>query len=392
MHWLMKKFFIVWTCWMAWLCPSLSLRAQVRIEHAAQVQGKLTRHRQVAAFLRGFKAMPEARSASLAATADKALDVLCSPQQVRVPRGFDVDAGVSADGIGLKADAPFLRVVASFRYLEKRSGVVKTSLDGADLFLEINALHGFFDQVGNFWKDCYQTHFPLFFEEVPVTDSTADYLEINFRQYGFPYVSNNLKDSPIRIIRANDKPLWVPLTRKEYMQFLVARYGYQIQQDRETIRDLKAQMAETKKNMEDPVFKAVRQTLQGTLAISEKNIDKVNSDIAVLQGKAAHVRQVMAAMPPRASAAPARLDYQRKSDEFGGLEQLVPAGSGEGVMLTKLNPGYYHKAANAPTAQLITVYYSWPTLGFAQDPDYLQRAVLSVFRGLDYHALKAAMP
>jgi hypothetical protein len=98
-------------------------------------------------------------------------------------------------------------------------------------------------------------------------------------------------------------------------------------------------------------------------------------------------------MTAQDAAAPARMDYNKKSNsqQFGALEQLVPVGRREGVMLTKINPNYYNKSAQVPVAQMIMVYYAWPKIGFEQDPDYLQQKTIDIFNQLDYHALKESM-
>ena len=96
-------------------------------------------------------------------------------------------------------------------------------------------------------------------------------------------------------------------------------------------------------------------------------------------------------MPVEEAGAPARLDYNKKSDELFGLEQLVPASDKKGILLTRVNPDYYNYSSDAPAAQLITIYYSWPSVGYESDPDYVQQAVLDIFRQLDYHALKMSL-
>ncbi len=98
-------------------------------------------------------------------------------------------------------------------------------------------------------------------------------------------------------------------------------------------------------------------------------------------------------MTPVEAIASVRLDYTKNNDGvgMGGIRQLVPIGRKEGKLLVRLNPAFYDHSLNAPVAQLITLYYAWPTVGFAKDPDYLQQAVLNIYNHTDYHALKESL-
>ena|SRR5665647_1807555 len=46
-------------------------------------------------------------------------------------------------------------------------------MDVTSIGMETNAVNHFFGQVGNFWKHCSDGGFPLFFEQPPISDSTA---------------------------------------------------------------------------------------------------------------------------------------------------------------------------------------------------------------------------
>jgi hypothetical protein len=76
---------------------------------------------------------------------------------------------------------------------------------------------------------------------------------------------------------------------------------------------------------------------------------------------------------------------------MASLERLVPVGRREGKLLVKLNPSFYNQSPGAPVAQMIVLYYAWPTVGFTQTPDYLQQAILDIYNHTDYHALKKSM-
>ncbi len=377
------------------LLSGIIVLAQTKTVHAENVAGKLIKDDHAASYIHSFKELSGTRASSLEKTINKIYAELYRLPQLNPPRGFDAEPHIVINRLSLshKESVPFSEIVCYFRYLvhDRQTGKLKKSQDGTDFYLELNSFDRFFDQLGNFWSECYKVNFPLFFEQLPVTDSTADYIEINFKNYGFPYVSNNVPNSPIRIIKANSKPLLIPLTRKEFLQFLIARNNYRIKDDETQIVDEKKEIVETRKNSSDPLYQSVKETLQKAVVTMEDQIKKLEAEKEVFRQKITHLQQTINAMSPSEATAPARLDYNKRSDEFGGFEQLVPSGQKEGVMLTRINPGYYNKSSNSPLVQLITVYYSWPTMAFETDLDYLQQATINIFNGLDYHQLKESM-
>lgn len=366
------------------ILPCIVCIAQVRIEHAEHMQGTLKREQQTLKFIRSFKVMPDAKASSLAITTGKIMDVICRLPQLNPPTGFDAKVNVAGSDLGLKEPEPRFQVYCYLRYLVKdpHTGTVKQSMDGADIYLHINAFD-LFHQMGNYWEDCNKTNFPLFFEQVSLLDSTNDY-------FTFQY-----KGDPIRIVLANNKSLFVPLTRKEFVQFLIARKNFQVKEDQGIIADLQKTIKETGETLAHPtpyLTPEVKKALANGIATQEKQIADFNEEIKKKQMKIKQYHEFLDDMTAQEAAAPTRLNYNKKSDELvGGLEQLVPIGRREGVMLTKINPGYYNRAPNAPAAQMISLYYAWPKIGFEQDPDYLQQAALDIFNQLDYHQLKESM-
>jgi hypothetical protein len=361
------------------------------IIHATELPGKLIKDTRVSSYILNSKAMPASKLNSYAKTVNAVFNEMYSSKELNPPQGFDAKIAYFGTINLLKEKIPYGTIRSHFRYLVKKGGTVKTSMDGTDLNFELNNQNGFFDHIGNFSDQCYKLKFPLFFEQLPVTDSTSDYMEINFKYYGFPFISNNTTGSPIRIIAANNKPLLVPLTRKEFVQFLIAREKRRIQDNQELIADEKKQINETKKEIEDPLFKSVKETLEKSIPSMQQQIEKWGNENQTIQRKIADLESMMKNMSIAEASSPARLDENKPSDEIFGLEQLVPVGRKEGVMLTKVNPDYYNFSANAPAVQLITVYYTWPTGITSSEPDYLQKATMKVFRNLDYHKLKESM-
>ena len=380
----MKAYYKKLFCLSFMLLPCIMCIAQLKIEHAEHMKGTLKREEQTLKFIRSFKVLPDAKATSLANTTGKIMDAICRMPQLNPPTGFDAKVNVAGSDLGLKEHEPRFEVFCYLRYLVKDShtGAVKQSLDGADLYLYINAF-GLFDQMGNYWQDCDKAKFTLFFEQPQLLDSTDNYITFKY------------KGDPVRIVLANNKPLFVPLTRKEFVQFLIARKNFQVKEDQGIIADLQKTIKEAGETLAHPasyLTTEVKKALADGVTVQEKQVADFKEEIKKKQTKIEQYSEYLNAMNPQEATAPTRLDYNKKSDELmGGLEQLVPVGRREGVMLTKINPGYYNRTTNAPVAQMISIYYAWPQVGFEQDPDYLQQATLDIFNQLDYHQLKESM-
>jgi hypothetical protein len=363
------------------LLSGITVMAQVEIVHAENAPGKLTKSGNTLTFIRSFKALPEAKASSLAKTADKLINEVCSMPQLKSPVGFNVNVFTATGGSNLKQKEPVLKVSCFLRYLLKdsRTGEIKKSMDGTDIYLDINAFD-VFSQMGNYWEDCSKLKFPLFFEEVALSDSTNDYIAFKYKGW------------PIRMVLANKKQLFVPLTRKEFLQFLLAR-GQKILKEnedalqtsyesKEKIAKLVAAQSGTDKDYAASSLKSVDYTIEQW----KKNIEKQQEENEAC-------KSLLNSMKPEEATSPARMDYNKKGNglSMGCINQLVPVGRKEGVMLTKINPAYYDHSANASAAQMIMVYYAWPVVGYEEDPDYLQQITLDIFNHLDYHALKMSM-
>lgn len=378
-------------------------RAQMnRFEDQWNLPGQLVKFTQTSKYVRDLKGISGTKAASLEKTVNGILAGLYQMPELNPPKGFDaVPFMVVPRWVNDLRSEPLAEMIYYFRVLTKdtRTGKVKRSMDGTDFHLDINGLYGFFDRVGNYWEECDKLHLPQFFEEVPVTDSTAGYLEINFKNYGYPYVSNNVKNSPIRIVVANATPPLIPLTRKEFLQFLIAKKENEIKEEQKRADELPGQIAESKKVLtglfSDSTVKSdpsLKKQIDQTIKANEDALVQQQQTLKHLKEKLGHYLQFMNAMSEQEASAPARLNYKVKSEELlGGLEQLVPTGRKEGVLLQRINPKYYNKSLNAPAAQSITLYYVWPQFGFIKDPDPLQQVTIDIFNHLDYHRLKESM-
>jgi len=367
------------------LVPFMALNAQVKIENLPDAPGKVIRRHTTVAFLNSFKVLPAAKVSSLAKAVDKMMDIICQSPHLNPPVGYNAKVNVAASGLGLKEKEPYVTVNCYLRYLTKDSRYpgIKESLDGADLYLHINYF-GIFSQMGNYWEDCSNAKFPLFFEEPAITDSTNDYIQFNY------------KGGPVRIVMAGSKPVYVPLTRKEYVQFLVARDHYRIKEDENTITDLEKNKKQTHETIANPPVKLnedVKNALTAAIATTDKQILQTREEIKKIGEQIEQYQQFIGAMSPAEAAAPARVDYNKKGDGYlmGGIGQLVIPGRKEGQLLVKINPSFYDHSAGAPVAQMIVMYDAIPMLEYRKKPNYLEQAMLDIFDQIDYHALKESM-
>jgi hypothetical protein len=375
-----KLFFLI-----VMLLPFILLSAQVKIENVPDAPGKLIRGHNTLHFINSFKVLPTVKAASLANVADKVMDVICRLPQVSSPVGFNAKVDVAASDLGLKEKEPHLEIFCYLRYLVKDSRYtgIKESLDGADLYLKINDF-GIFSQMGNYWKECSDLKFPLFFEELALTDSTNNYIEFQY------------KGDPVRIVIEENKPLLVPLTRKEFVQFLIARSKYRIKDDESTITDLQKNKKQAQGTLANPpsyLTSDVKKALGDGIAETDKQIMQFREGIKNRQANISRYQEYLNKMLPAEAAAAVRLDYDKKGDGagMGSIGQLVPVGRREGQLLVKLNPDYYDHSPGTPAAKIMVMYYAIPMLEYRKVPNYLEQSMLDMFNHIDYHQLKESM-
>ncbi len=364
----------------------ISISAQVKIENVPDAPGKLIRKHTTLQFINSFKILPAAKAASLANIADKMMDVICSLPQFNSLHGYNAKVGIAVSDLGLKSKEPQSEIYCYLRYLvhDSRYTGIKESMDGADLYIYINDF-GLFHQMGNYWKNCSDMDFPLFFEEPVLSDSTDDYIEFQY------------KGDPVRIVTAGSKPLLVPLTRKEFVQFLAARGKLRIKDEEAGIADLQKNKKETQENLAHPLVPLsddMKKVLTDGIGITDKQIMQSREKIKNIEMQISRYQEYLNAMTPAEAAAPVRLDYSKDGDNIGGMggiSQFVPVGRKEGTLLVKINPSFYDHSPGAPAVQMAVIYDAIPMLEYRKKPDYLEQAMLDIFNHLDYHALKMSV-
>ena len=363
------------------LLHCIVLRAQVKIENLPDAPGKLIRKNNALQLINGFKILSAAKTTSLANTSGKIMDIICQSPHVNHPVGYNAKVFVAASDLDLKEREPALEVICYLRYLTKDSRYteIKESMDGADLYLYINDF-GLFNQMGNYWQSCSELKFPLFFEEPSLTDSTNDYIEFQY------------KGDPVRVVMAGSKPLFVPLSRKELIEFIILRQEQAIKSDNEAIKTSRAG-EETIKKLMVTWNESDKAEAASSLKSTDNSIEQFQKNIKRREKEIADCKSLLNTMSAQDASAPARLDYNKKStaEDMASIERLVPVGRREGTLLVKLNPAFYNHSPNAPVAQMIVLNYAWPKVGFTQAPDFLQQAILDIFNNMDYHQLKESM-
>jgi len=337
-----------------------------------------------------MKGISRSNASSLGKSLAAQVGIFFKSPQLNPPKGFSTKVFLGLEPPLFPEDAglPSGDIHIEMHYMDRyeRTGVVKISMDGTELVFMTNGIRSYLSQRGNFWQDCVKLKIPSFFEQLPITDSTADYIELNFSAAG------NNPGKPIRIVKRNNKPLFIPYTRKEYLLYLIARENNAISEAGQSIKDEQQRIGEAKKNASNPANQPVKEALENAVTTMEKQIVDINADIGVRRTRLAHFREILKGFGPAEAAAGVRLDEEKKSEEFLGIEQIVTYGRSEGIALYKINPDYFDRSPGAPGAQLIIVYYNIPQpSAFLKDPNYLQRKTVDIFNQLDFHGLRESM-
>jgi len=330
------------------------------------------------------------KASSLKKCLAEQLHIINHSPVINPPLGFNAKTFFAVEpGHGLLVTAS---ISVDFYYLmnDKNTGTIKVSRDGTSISLLTNDLVHLCEQQGNFWLDCSKLKIPEFFETFPVTDSTSDYLELNFGTYGY---THTLPPMPVRIVKRNNKPLFIPLTRKEYVQYLVAKKKADVARQQEDLKELRKEIEGKKAELNDPAYQSIKETLLKVDSSLKSQVEAAQQEIKKQEEQLQHFTDVLNHMPAAEAQMPARLDENKSSKEnIYDLTQLVQPGRYEGVQLNKINRDYFDKSPNAPGAQLIIVTTDPDLFSSSTDElNYLQKKTLQLFNELDYHQLKESM-
>lgn len=377
------------------ICMAMNVSAQQPVAYLTTETGTITGNDPAAIYksIDAARALPSGRAASLKKCLATQLGAIYTDRVMNPPRGFAARTVfyLVKDPVGGTPGFPACVLTTGMYYLvrDPRTGAAKVSMDGTAIGLETNNLHHFLGQVGNFWKECDEVKVPEFFEELPVTDSSADYIQLDFSKYNYPHITPG---KPFRIVRGNGRPIFVPLKRKAFLKFLIAQKISEMKACQDNIKDDEKIVVEQGNLYNNPAMSTSRQLIATTIEKEKQYIVDENKKLAQLRLVTADYQKVLGGMTPRERDAPVRLDYKRylSADPLDGL---LAEGSTEGTALFTVNPDYYDKSEGAPAAQLIVVYYELPSVTiFGPDRlNYLQQATTDLFHRLDYHTLRMSM-
>jgi hypothetical protein len=311
--------------------------------------------------------------------------------QLEPSKGFITHIGITGEGPDQfnKLLSPKASVAIGMSYLEKdNAGEVKNAeISGASIYIKINAIN---ELTTPFANDFDKLKLPEFFEAVTFHDSTADYLEMGWNLKNDPYAPQN---HPLRIIKRNNRPLFIPLSRKEFLQYVIAKKAREIKDQNETIETQQKDLASTKKSINDPSYESVKKILSESVAAKEKNIEEDKEVLKSLENDLSQYQQILNSMSTEEAQSPARIDKDKQMVKFDLLNELVPVERYDGVPLYKINANYFDKSPGAPVTQLISISYSivYSALVTESEINYLNRSTIDMYNQLDYHALKESM-
>lgn len=324
------------------------------------------------------------------ASLDKQAEIISAVASLNPPIGFDVHLNISPSSyVPQVGDKRYRSTVwlNFFEYYKNKAGKAVTGDEGsAKIEVESNPPAFMTFHAGHYERLDEKLKIPQFFQKIPVTDSTADYVEYNFRSYGFPH---QYGDFSIRVVRKHNKPIFIPFTRREYIQYLIALQKSFIHENEERIINNKREISEGEKTLKDKSIKEEYKTLVPMVIRSnQEGIEKAKKDNDSLQKKIDRYNQIMSSMPQDELSAGANVDMKNFRYSKNEIKDLVPYGRSEGDALFKVNPDYYDNLLPPNAIQAIMVTY-WYHNQFC--PDFLRKEVKGIFEQLDYHKLKESM-
>ena|GEM_PF-5484351 len=324
------------------------------------------------------------------ATFGKLLDASLASDVLAQPIGFDpmIFATISKfqPQLGQKRYTGTFNIFL-FNYIRSNSGS-PTKVDEAPAFIKMYLNPAdFFTQTAGFF-DAYdeKLKIPHPFQGVPVTDSTADYTEYSFKSY--PFNSGYDGDFAFRVLSRNDKPIFVPFTRNDYVQYQIAKEQLHIKDNEEKVSDFKSQIIQSQKNLKEPVFKNSQQVIKDGIQSTEGTIRELQAQNAQYQERINHYQNLLSTVPTDEANAVAYVDMESTRYTHSDPPYLVPYGRKEGWPLYIVNPSYYDQTQPPTKTQAIVVTY-WYHQQFC--PDFLKERTKQIFERIDYHRLKESM-
>ena len=338
-----------------------------------------------------FQRIKELKSADRTAlnnTINQQFKIISNSDFLNPPVGFNIKVASGITPVSPFGNKERITYYATFAMhclqRDNNSGVIKPTYEySSSIKINANDLEGFCFHTGYFYKECERLKIPLFFQKFPVVSSTEDYEEINFKQYGFDHFYG---DFPVRILKRNNKPVFIPYTRKEFFQFLIKYYQDNLKRSEEirdkskkSYKDIKNYIADGK-NPE-----AMREAYQKSMPNYENNITQWNKNVDENRALLKKTNDAIADMTAEEAAQTTYIDMN-KQGSF--LEKLTQPGKLDGEPLYQINPDYFDHKSTASDVQLLVVTYEFHR---SISSDFMKKRVTEIFNSIDFHQLKLSM-
>lgn len=259
--------------------------------------------------------------------------------------------------------------------VDEAPAYIKMYLNSTDFFSHTAGFFGAYDE---------RFHIPHPFQKIPVTDSTGDYIEYNFKSY--PFSKGYYADFAFRVVRGNDQPVFIPFTRKQYLEYLIAAEKMRKAEAEEKNAGFKKQLADAKKQLaaekKEDMKKILRISVEGT----ENAIAQQEKWIGECDDKIKDYRAGIVGMSAEEAKMTAYVDMNRTRN--AQTERMVAPGRHEGYPLYMVNPNYYDDSRSPAKTQSVIICY-WYHSQFC--PAFLQERTRRIFESIDYHKIKESM-
>lgn len=210
-----------------------------------------------------------------------------------------------------------------------------------------------------FQQDCRDTKTVFFFFACPIDSSRADYWRI--------------RDT--RVIKRPGARLFVPLSREEYLGFLVKKANEKLKTYEDNLTDLK--------NMNTPIA-SVKKTIRDGIAANESAMEKVRQVIKEYRNTLARMDSAERKAPVYVADYLAGNKFLPGQSDYAYRYQPVARSTAGSKALWKINPAYFDTTRPKTSIQLLVL--TWHASNFC--PPFLKQRLADWFQQIDYDKLK----
>jgi hypothetical protein len=290
--------------------------------------------------------------------------VISKAPVVNPPKGFNI--GLSVEpllGDPYSTSIPHMQIMfANYVYsLNKQSGkIVQARTFGSDLRLTVNNPYILLNQ---YLRDDYEKAGVKPFHYKPDMHRDAN---------GFWVVKGIKMIHEARIVKRKDRPLFIPLTQKQYLKF-------EIKWEQSRLKDAKKTVASEKNTIRGVTNKSEKNSLIKDLASYEEGVTEIEEAIKDYQSE-------MNIMPAEKLKAPAYISPAILPSKKGHYySDLVSPSAKKARELVRINPTYMDESLSKNAIQLmvISTYYAGGIR-----PDIIKKLEIW-FNQIDYKKLQA---